>query len=87
MGTKRYIKSVLLDQTVLAGLGNIYVDEALFKACIHPERLAQSLSKEEVKVLYEQIIVTLAEAVEKGRKHGPNLCKLTGTNGNVSIRA
>jgi formamidopyrimidine-DNA glycosylase len=66
MGTKRYIKSVLLDQTVLAGLGNIYVDEALFKACIHPERLAQSLSKEEVKVLYEQIIVTLAEAVEKG---------------------
>ena len=50
MGTKRNIKSVLLDQTVVAGLGNIYVDEALFKARIHPERMAQSLSKEEVKV-------------------------------------
>ena len=56
----------MLDQTVLAGLGNIYVDEALFKARIHPERIAQSLSKEEVKVLYEQIIATLSEAVEKG---------------------
>ncbi len=66
MRKKRNIKSVLLDQTVLAGLGNIYVDEALFKARIHPERMAQSLAKEEVKVLYEQIIATLSEAVEKG---------------------
>lgn len=63
---KRHIKSVLLDQTVLAGLGNIYVDEALFKARIHPERAAQSLSKEEVERLHEQIIATLSEAVEKG---------------------
>jgi len=63
---KRPIKSVLLDQTVLAGLGNIYVDEALFKARIHPERCSQSLTKKEVKLLYEQIIKTLSEAVEKG---------------------
>lgn len=63
---KRSIKSVLLDQTVLAGLGNIYVDEALFKARIHPERPAESLSKKEAKLLHRQIIETLAEAVEKG---------------------
>src|SRR3954468_11703122 len=45
---KRNIKSVLLDQTVVVGLGNIYVDEALFKARIHPERRADSLSQREV---------------------------------------
>lgn len=63
---KRNIKSVLLDQTVLVGLGNIYVDEALFKARIHPERMAQSLTNEEINVLYESIIETLSEAVKKG---------------------
>nr|WP_295969913.1 DNA-formamidopyrimidine glycosylase [uncultured Bacillus sp.] len=62
----RNIKSVLLDQTVLAGLGNIYVDEALFKAHIHPERIAQTLSRKEVRTLYDQIIATLSEAVKKG---------------------
>lgn len=63
---KRNIKSVLLDQTVVVGLGNIYVDEALFKAGIHPERMAQSLSQSEVLTLYEQIVDTLSEAVKKG---------------------
>jgi formamidopyrimidine-DNA glycosylase len=63
---KRNIKSVLLDQTVLVGLGNIYVDEALFKARIHPETMAQSLSDEEINILYGSIIETLSEAVKKG---------------------
>ncbi|WP_338451400.1 DNA-formamidopyrimidine glycosylase [Niallia oryzisoli] len=63
---KRNIKSVLLDQTVLVGLGNIYVDEALFKARIHPERMAQSLTNEEINVLYDSIVETLSEAVKKG---------------------
>ncbi|WP_394233187.1 DNA-formamidopyrimidine glycosylase [Niallia oryzisoli] len=63
---KRNIKSVLLDQTVLVGLGNIYVDEALFKARIHPERMAQSLSDPEIHVLFESIVETLSEAVKKG---------------------
>ncbi|WP_071395997.1 DNA-formamidopyrimidine glycosylase [Bacillus tuaregi] len=63
---KRNIKSVLLDQTVLVGLGNIYVDEALFKARIHPERMAQSLSDKEVNSLFESIVDTLSEAVKKG---------------------
>jgi formamidopyrimidine-DNA glycosylase len=60
------IKPVLLDQTIVTGLGNIYVDEALYRAKIHPERLANSLSKSEVKRLREAIIATLADAVEKG---------------------
>ncbi len=64
--TRRSIKSTLLDQTVVVGLGNIYVDESLFRARIHPERIAQSLSRQEVQRLYEQIVVTLSEAVKKG---------------------
>lgn len=64
--TRRNIKTTLLDQRVVAGLGNIYVDETLFKAKIHPERAADSLTDEEINVLHQKIIETLAEAVEKG---------------------
>ena len=49
------IKSVLLDQHTIAGLGNIYVDEALFHAQIHPARIASTLSLAEINLLTEQI--------------------------------
>lgn len=64
--TTRKIKPTLLDQTIVTGLGNIYVDEALYRAGIHPERLANSLTKSEVEKLRKEIIATLTEAVEKG---------------------
>ncbi|GAE27911.1 formamidopyrimidine-DNA glycosylase [Halalkalibacter wakoensis JCM 9140] len=64
--TTRTIKVVLLDQKTVVGLGNIYVDEALFKARIHPERIASSLTLEELTKLHEAIITTLKEAVELG---------------------
>ncbi|MCM3663734.1 DNA-formamidopyrimidine glycosylase [Mesobacillus subterraneus] len=64
--TNRKIKPALLDQKILVGLGNIYVDEALFRAKIHPERIANSLTPEEEAVLYKEIVSTLSEAVEKG---------------------
>ncbi|WNS74554.1 DNA-formamidopyrimidine glycosylase [Bacillus sp. DTU_2020_1000418_1_SI_GHA_SEK_038] len=64
--TKRNIKAVLLDQKVVVGLGNIYVDEALFRARIHPERIADTLTKHELTRLHKEIIATLSEAVDKG---------------------
>lgn len=64
--TGRKIKPVLLDQTVVVGIGNIYVDESLFRSGIHPERKASSLTVEEIKRLHAEIIATLSEAVEKG---------------------
>lgn len=64
--TGRKIKPVLLDQTVVVGIGNIYVDESLFRSGIHPERKASSLTLAEIKRLHAEIIVTLSEAVEKG---------------------
>lgn len=53
--TKRQIKPLLLDQKFLAGLGNIYVDEALWKANIHPQRLSHSLTKKESGALHQAI--------------------------------
>lgn len=64
--TERNIKAVLLDQQIVTGLGNIYVDESLFRAKIHPERKANTLRKSEMKRLREEIIATLKEAVAKG---------------------
>ncbi|WP_462412463.1 DNA-formamidopyrimidine glycosylase [Neobacillus sp. Marseille-QA0830] len=64
--TNRKIKPALLDQTILVGLGNIYVDEALFRAGIHPERLASSVTDKEIAKLHKEITDTLGEAVKKG---------------------
>lgn len=64
--TNRKVKTALLDQKVFVGLGNIYVDEALFRAGIHPERLANTLDNSEVTLLHREIVATLSEAVKKG---------------------
>lgn len=64
--TTRHIKTVLLDQKAIAGLGNIYVDEALYQAKIRPDRAAASLSNEEVRMLHEKIVTTIENAVQKG---------------------
>lgn len=65
LGARRArIKSILLDQHEIAGLGNIYVDEALFLAKIHPERAASSLGPEEVGALHESIRAVLRAGIE-----------------------
>jgi formamidopyrimidine-DNA glycosylase len=60
---KALIKPLLLGQQVVAGLGNIYVDEALFRAQIHPERRASTLNRDEIERLYRAIRDVLGEAV------------------------
>ena len=52
---KRLLKPLLLDQTFVAGLGNIYVDEALWDAKLHPNRIAAELSMAEIKALHRAI--------------------------------
>lgn len=64
--SKKPIKAHLLDQTLVVGLGNIYVDEALFQAGIHPARSSHSLSRAESKALHQAIIAVLQLGVEKG---------------------
>lgn len=60
------IKPLLLNQKIVVGLGNIYVDEALWFAKIHPERPANSLTEAETRLLYEGTISVLGKAVAAG---------------------
>jgi formamidopyrimidine-DNA glycosylase len=64
--TKRAIKLALLDQAIVAGIGNIYANETLFKAGIDPRRRANSLSFKELTRLYRAIRSILAAAIEHG---------------------
>jgi formamidopyrimidine-DNA glycosylase len=60
------LKPLLLDQHFVAGLGNIYVDESLFRAGIHPGRAAGSLSREEILALYWAVRAVLQEGIDCG---------------------
>ena len=61
---RRPIKSLLLDQEVVAGLGNIYADECLFRAGIHPSILGSNLSISQVQGLYVAIVGVLQAAIQ-----------------------
>jgi len=64
--TSKAIKLVLMDQTKIAGVGNIYANEALFEAGILPTRPAKKLGNEEIKKLREAIIKVLEEGIKYG---------------------
>ena len=60
---RRIMKSLLLDQNVIAGLGNIYTDEALFRAGIHPRRISSSVSVKRIRRLHQVIVEVLKAAI------------------------
>jgi formamidopyrimidine-DNA glycosylase len=62
--TNRQIKPLLLDQRFLAGLGNIYVDEALWESGIHPQRISSSLTFQEVRDLHQAIPLVLHKGLK-----------------------
>lgn len=62
--SKKPIKVLLMDQEKIAGLGNIYANDALFLAKIHPLKKAYSLRQKEVKTLYQKIIQVIKEALK-----------------------
>lgn len=64
--TGRTIKAVLLDQHVVAGVGNIYADESLFQARVHPAKPANALTNEETGRLRDAIIQVIGQAVQAG---------------------
>ena len=61
--TRRQLKPLLLDQSFLAGMGNIHVDEALWRAGIHPQRNSATLSPEEARVLHRAIRYVLTKGL------------------------
>ena len=62
---QRRLKPLLLDQSFLAGLGNIYTDEALYLARLHPLTLSNSLSPEQSELLWQSIRLVLQEGIQR----------------------
>ena len=75
------VKAVILDQTVICGLGNIYADEALYLAGIHPERRAGSLSLKEAKRLISAAREVMERSIESGGSTMETYVKADGTKG------
>lgn len=75
------IKAALLDQTVIAGVGNIYADEALWGAMVHPTRLVGTLSDKEMNSLYDEVRTVLALSIEKGGSTNKNYVNAEGRRG------
>src|SRR5205085_10067599 len=66
------IKTTIMDQSVIGGIGNIYADESLWRARIHPRRVASSLSDAEITRLHRAIRTVLDYAVREGAAFVPH---------------
>ncbi len=80
--SQRPIKTALLDQRLVAGLGNIYADEVLFKSGIKPTVLGNTLKLTQVEKLQQTIIEVLQTAIEAGGTTFSDFRDVTGINGN-----
>lgn len=78
---KTSIKAALLDQSVVAGVGNIYADESLWGAKIHPKRLVNTITKDEFYVLYTELRAVMNLAIEKGGSTDKNYVNAEGKRG------
>ncbi|MCS6812693.1 MAG: DNA-formamidopyrimidine glycosylase [Cyanobacteria bacterium] len=86
-GRQRSIKSALLDQTLVAGVGNIYADEALFLSGIRPYSPCRALSDDQVQRLHEAVVTVLQAAIAAGGTTFSNFLSVYGVNGNYSRAA
>lgn len=78
---KANIKAALLDQSVVAGVGNIYADESLWGAKLHPKRLVGSLSEQEFETLFHELRAVMNLAVEKGGSSNHTYVNAQGKKG------
>ncbi len=83
---KTKIKPLLMDQAFVSGIGNLYAAESLFRAKIHPQRPANSLSDKERELLFKKIKDTLTEAIYYGGSSVDNYVRLSGAKGNYASR-
>jgi formamidopyrimidine-DNA glycosylase len=80
-GRKTPIKSALLNQSLLSGIGNIYADESLFRAGLRPRRRAASLTHADLTRLYDAIQQVLAEAITAGGSSTSDFVDASGDRG------
>lgn len=78
---KTTIKAALLDQTVVAGIGNIYADESLWGAKINPKRLVSTITDAEFKRLYKEVRLVMNLSIEKGGSTNRNYVNAEGKKG------
>ena len=81
------IKAVLLDQRIIAGIGNIYADESLFEAGISPFRKAKTIKKRELIKLRISIMDVLEKSIGSGGTTFSDFRNIEGLNGNYSMQA
>jgi formamidopyrimidine-DNA glycosylase len=79
------VKAVLLNQAVVRGIGNIYADEALFRAGVHPKRAAASLGKDRIERVYNAMREVLAEAIESRGSSVSNYVDADGRKGSFQL--
>jgi formamidopyrimidine-DNA glycosylase len=80
------LKNALLNQNVLAGLGNIYVDESLFRTKLHPRKTLESLSAAKLKELCDSIRVVLGDSLNVGGTSFRNYVDTKGSRGGFKGR-
>src|SRR5260370_6961191 len=73
------VKALLLDQGILRGVGNIYADESLFRARIHPARIARKLTQAQLATLHQSVRKILTEAI---RLRGSSVSDYVDSDGN-----
>lgn len=78
---KTSIKAAILDQTVVAGVGNIYADESLWAAKIHPKRLVNTITPNEFETLYTELRAVMNLAIQKGGSTDKNYVNAEGKRG------
>ena len=78
----RPIKTVLLDQETVAGIGNIYADESLFLSKVHPQTPANALNPSQIPALHQAIIRALSDGIAKGGTTFSNFQDIAGVKGN-----
>ena len=76
------IKPLIMDQAKIGGIGNIYANDALFRARIDPSRPSKSLSRQEAKLLYDSILAVMEKSFKEGGASELTFVNVLGQEGN-----
>ncbi len=83
--SNRKIKTVLMDQTVIAGIGNIYSDEILWRIGIHPERIVKTIKGSEIKKVFKTMRILLSKGIDLGGDSMSDYRNISGEKGTFQL--
>jgi formamidopyrimidine-DNA glycosylase len=84
-GKEKRIKNVLMDPSIIAGIGNIYSDEILWRAGVKPERKAREIKNEEIKLMYKAMKEALAKGIDFGGDSMSDYRNIYGLRGEFQL--